>query len=678
VKNRARAVRAPHSPPQHDPRDCERRLRLLDRQIQVLERERQKLSAIVSHADAGFLVFDESLRVQWANNIFASRFCSADSPTSVDGAPCHAVLCRLPAPCEECPAARPFRSGIVAHHELRQDLEGQVRYLYATAMPIKSLRGTVEQTIVMLQDVSRLEVLRKSQEALIESEARYRNLFNSITDAVIVTDPQRRIIDANPAFTDQFGFSLEEMRGRPTLDLYVDPAEFGAFGDVLSRLQPDHTVIRTLRFRRKSGEEFLGESAAFQLKDRGGAIKGYVGLIRDVSERGRLEERLRQSQKMEAIGRLAGGVAHDFNNLLTVIMGHSGLLMAGLRDQPALQTRVDQISRAGDRATSLTRQLLAFSRKQILAPSVLDLNVIARDMEAMLKRLIGEDVRLETITRPDLGRVMADRGQIEQVIMNLAVNARDAMPGGGKLTIETDNVALEEDYTLNRPGARPGEYVMLSVSDTGVGMDAETKAHLFEPFFTTKGRGKGTGLGLATVYGIVKQSNGYIWVYSEPGKGTTFKIHLPRVWDQCEEPESAAKPAAELAGTETVLVVEDEEAVRNLVRSILESTGRKVLDAAEGAEAIRIAREHQGPIHLLLTDVIMPGLSGREVAEKVSSLRPETAILYMSGYTDEEIARHGVVEAGIALLEKPFTPDRLKEKVAEILRPSPVRGPRAV
>ncbi len=643
----------------------------------MLERERQKLSAIVSHADAGFLVFDESLRVTWANNIFATRFGSAESPASINGSPCHAVLCRQATRCEECPGARPFRSGIVAHHELRQEVDGQIRYLYATAMPIKSLRGVVEQTIVMLQDVSQLEALRKSQEALIESEARYRNLFNSLTDAVIVTDPERRIVDANPAFSAQFGFSLDEMRGQQTMALYVDPAEYEAFGAALATLQADHTVIRTLRLHRKTGEEFLGEVAAFQLKDRGGHLKGYVGLVRDVSERGRLEERLRQSQKMEAIGRLAGGVAHDFNNLLTVIMGHGSLLLSSLRDHPTLYKSVEQIAKAGERATSLTHQLLAFSRKQILAPAVLDLNAIVRDMETMLKRLIGEDIRLETITDPNLGQVMADRGQIEQVIMNLGVNSRDAMPEGGTLTIETGNAVLEEDYALNRPGARPGEYVMLAFSDTGVGMDAETKAHLFEPFFTTKDRGKGTGLGLATVYGIVKQSTGYVWVYSEPGQGTTFKIYLPRVWDrlQTAEPHAAAVQTAGRAGT--VLVVEDEEPVRRLVCSILESAGYAVLDSTDPADAVRIAREHEGPIHLLLTDVIMPGLSGHEVADRVASLRPDITILYMSGYTDEAIARHGILEAGIALLEKPFTPDRLLQRVAEALHPLPSAGRKA-
>jgi len=635
----------------------------------VLERERQKLSAVVSHADAGFLVFDQSLHVTWVNNIFASRFCLSENPNSVLGAPCHQVLCRQAVTCEECPAARPFRSGIVAHHELRQELEGQTRYLYATSMPIKSLRGVVEQSMVMLQDVSQLEVLRKSQQALVESETRYRNLFNSITDAVIVADPERRIVDANPAFTDLFGVSLDEVRGQPTLVLYAEQADFTSFGTALATLQGDNTVIRSLRLRRKTGEEFLGEVAAFQLKDGGGRLKGYVGLVRDISERGRLEARLRQSQKMEAVGRLAGGVAHDFNNLLTIILGHTDLLLSKLQDDKSLHKSAEQIASAGERATALTRQLLAFSRKQILEPTVLDLNAIARDMETMLRRLIGEDIRLETVTQPDLGRVLADRGQIEQVIMNLVVNARDAMPNGGKLTIETANVALEEDYALDRPGARPGEYVMLAVSDTGVGMDAETKAHLFEPFFTTKGRGKGTGLGLATVYGIVKQSNGYIWAYSEPGRGATFKVHFPRVWDDLDTPEPPAKSVSAPSGAETVLVVEDEEPVRKLVRSILEAAGYTVLEATDSMETIRIAQEHNGHIHLLLTDVIMPGLSGREVAERVSSLRPDIKILYMSGYTDEAIARHGVLEAGIALLQKPFTPDVLKRKVVEALHP---------
>ena len=672
MKTRSRAVRTNEARARvHNVRECERRARLLDRQMRILEGERQKLSAVVSHADAGFLVFDESLRVTWANNIFASRFCPTENPGSILGSPCREVLCRQPVTCEECPAARPFRSGIAAHHELRQDVEGQPRYIYATAMPIKSLRGTVEQTIVMLQDVSQLEVLRRSQQALSASEALYRNLFSSMTDGVVVTDQERRIIDVNPAFTHLFGYAPDEVRGQRTLMLYAERAEFDSFGAALESVQGEDTVIRTLRLRRKAGDEFLGEVAAFHLNDRGGQLKGYVGLVRDVSERSRLEERLRQSQKMEAVGRLAGGIAHDFNNLLTVILGHSSLILSGHRDSDTLHRSVEQIAKAGERASSLTRQLLAFSRKQVLKPTILDLNAIVGDMEAMLKRLIGEDIRLQSNTQPDLGRVRADRGQIEQVIMNLAVNARDAMPSGGELSIETANVELDEDYALGRPGARPGNYVLLAVADTGIGMDAETKAHLFEPFFTTKGPGKGTGLGLATVYGIVKQSSGYVWAYSEPGRGATFKIYLPRVWDDLHAPESRAEPAAASACAGTVLVVEDEEPVRKLVCSVLNAAGYTVLEAPDPMSAIRIAEDYKGPIHLLLTDLIMPGKSGREVGEKVSSMRTDIKILYMSGYSDEAIVRHGVLQPGIALLQKPFTPDVLKRKVAEVMYPAP-------
>jgi len=672
VKSRSRAIRTNEVQARvHNVRECERRARLLDRQMRILEGERQKLSAVVSHADAGFLVFDESLRVTWANNIFVSRFCPTENPGSVLGSPCREVLCRQPVTCEECPAARPFRSGIAAHHELRQDDEGQPRYIYATAMPIKSLRGTVEQTIVMLQDVSQLEVLRRSQQALSASEALYRNLFSSMTDGVVVVDRERRIIDVNPAFIHLFGYTLDEVKGQRTLILYKEQAEFDSFGAALASVQGEDAIIRTVRLRRKAGDEFLAEVAAFQLNDRGGQLKGYVGLVRDVSERSRLEERLRQSQKMEAVGRLAGGIAHDFNNLLTVILGHSSLILSGQRDGDTIRRSVEQIAKAGERASSLTRQLLAFSRKQVLKPTVLDLNTIVRDMETMLKRLIGEDIRLQSTTQPDLGRVRADRGQIEQVIMNLAVNARDAMPSGGELSIETANVELDEDYALGRPGARPGNYVLLAVSDTGIGMDAETKAHLFEPFFTTKGPGKGTGLGLATVYGIVKQSRGYVWAYSEPGRGATFKMYLPRVWDDVHAPEAHAEalPAPACAGT--VLVVEDEEPVRKLVCSVLGAAGYTVLEAPDPTSAIRIAEDYKGPIHLLLTDLIMPGRSGREVGEKVSSVRADIKILYMSGYSDEAIVRHGILQPGIALLQKPFTPDLLKQKVAEVLAAAP-------
>ena len=371
---------------------------------------------------------------------------------------------------------------------------------------------------------------------------------------------------------------------------------------------------------------------------------------------------------MEAVGRLAGGIAHDFNNLLMVISGYCEFLTERVGADAELRGLAQEIARAADRAAALTRQLLAFSRKQMLAPKVIDLNAVVTENSKMLTRVIGEDIDLVMIPGSGLGAVKADPSQIEQVIMNLAVNARDAMPQGGKLTIETSNITLDEDYVRMHAPVKPGEYVMLAISDTGTGMDAETQAQIFEPFFTTKGT-KGTGLGLSTVYGIVKQSEGYIWVYSEPGKGTSFKIYLPRVNAAGEHLPMQLAPVVAISGPvrETVLLVEDENTLRHLARQYLANQGYTVLEANHGVAAMQLSATHPGPIHLLLTDVIMPGMNGRELAQRISSVRPETRVLYMSGYTENAIGHNGMLDAGINLLQKPFTLPALKAKVREVL-----------
>jgi signal transduction histidine kinase len=425
----------------------------------------------------------------------------------------------------------------------------------------------------------------------------------------------------------------------------------------------------------------IGEEATVELLQAGARdciLKSNLGRLGPVvrreleetknrRERVRLEDQLRQAQKMEAIGRLAGGFAHDFNNMMTAVIGFSHFVLARLEEAHPLRSHVEEIKRAGERASALTSQLLAFSRKQVLQPRVLDLNEVVNEVEKLLQRLIGEDIELVSVLDPGLEPVGADPGQLEQVIMNLALNARDAMTTGGKLTIETANVELDEHHAASHFDVEPGAYVLLAVSDTGVGMDAETQARIFEPFFTTKEQGKGTGLGLATVFGIVKQSGGDVFVYSEPGRGTTFKIYLPRVQAPVERLEPRATPETPPRGSETILLVEDEEMVRNLEREVLEAQGYRVLEARNARHALELAQEHAGAIHLLVTDVVMPELSGRELAEQLVALRPDSKVLYTSGYADDAIVRHGVLEPGIAFLPKPLTPASLAHKVREVL-----------
>ena len=388
----------------------------------------------------------------------------------------------------------------------------------------------------------------------------------------------------------------------------------------------------------------------------------------DVGKRVSLEDQLRQSQKLEAIGRLAGGIAHDFNNILTAIMGYSALLQSALDKGDPKQQEVEEIKKAVRRASSLIQQLLAFSRRQVLQLRVMDLNAVLKNIQQLLQRLIGEDTELIILPTPALGHVKADPGQIEQVLMNLALNARDAMPKGGKVTIRTANVMIDETFARRHLIAPPGPYIMLSVTDTGSGMDEETQAHIFEPFFTTKEQGKGTGLGLATVYGIVKQSGGSIFVYSEPGKGATCQIYLPRVDEAVTVVESVHATIDPPHGSETILLVEDEEPVRELVRKVLERNGYRILEARHGDEAIKICAQHNGgEISLLVTDVVMPRMSGREVAERVQASHPKMKVLYLSGYTDDAVVRHGVLQSMTAFLQKPFTPDALAHKVREVL-----------
>ena len=510
--------------------------------------------------------------------------------------------------------------------------------------------------------------LRYAQEGLRRSEINFRSLVTHAPYGVCRCDSAGILLDVNPALVAMLGYaSGADLVGRNLANLYSDSQQWFSLADYLRLLEKfqglpadwlrnDRTVVSV----RLSGRAFRDErnTIFFEL------------FAEDITERRALEQQLRQAQKMEAVGRLAGGIAHDFNNLLMVISGYSEFLLERVGSDPEVRAHAQEIANAAGRATSLTRQLLAFSRKQMLAPKIVDLNSVVTENVKMLTRLIGEDIDLVMVPGTDIGAVKADPGQIEQVIMNLAVNARDAMPHGGKLTIETANVTLDANYARFHAPVRPGDYVMLAISDTGVGMDADTQAHIFEPFYTTKGL-KGTGLGLSTVYGIVKQSEGYIWLYSEAGKGTSFKIYLPRFSATGEalatQPALAAEADQPSPGHETILLVEDEENLRRLARQYLENQGYNVIDAPDASTAIQISQAHKGPIHLLLTDVIMPGMNGRELANKVSPTRPEMRVLYMSGYTENHIGHNGTLDEGITLLQKPFTLPALKAKVREML-----------
>jgi signal transduction histidine kinase len=403
----------------------------------------------------------------------------------------------------------------------------------------------------------------------------------------------------------------------------------------------------------------------------GPAVRGALALAESRGRARSLEAQLLLSQKMEAIGRLAGGVAHDFNNILTAIGGYSDLLLADLPEGDPRRRDVEEIHEATERAAGLTQQLLAFSRRQVLQPKVVDLNALVTDIEKLLRRLIGEDILFATVLQPRLGNVRADPGKLEQVIVNLAVNARDAMPDGGRLTIETRNVQLDESYAVDHPSVQPGRYVLLAVTDSGVGMSEETKARIFEPFFTTKARGKGTGLGLATVYGIVNQTGGHIWAYSEAGKGTVMRVYLPRVDEPADPVERPGDDAPEaLRGTETILLVEDEAPVRAVTTKLLIRNGYTVFEAADGAAALALVDGDKKGVRvdLLLTDVIMPGMSGRELADQLKARRPGLRVLFMSGYTDDAVIRHGMLEPGLAYIEKPFRPPALLRKVREVLQ----------
>jgi two-component system cell cycle sensor histidine kinase/response regulator CckA len=549
-----------------------------------------------------------------------------------------------------------LRSGkaLVDQVEERVDAQGNTTWTSTTKVPWRDKLGRVIGVMGIGRDISE----HKS------AEEKFHLAFNAGPEPITIsTVLDGRYVDVNESFLRATGYRREEVIGHTSRELkfWETPEDRMR---LIDQLEEDGSVRdMEIPFRVKSGEQRIGLHSAGRIE-----LGGQDCIIcsqKDITEQKSMEKQFRQAQKMEAVGRLSGGIAHDFNNLLGVIIGYSEMLEENLGENDRMQKVVGEIKKAGQRAATLTRQLLAFSRQQVLEAKVLNLNDIVVDTEKMLQRLIGEDIELTADLAADLGQVRADHGQMEQVILNLVVNARDAMPDGGRVTIETRNVELDEDYCKHHPPSIPGRYVALMVTDSGIGMDAATQAHIFEPFFTTKEVGKGTGLGLATVYGVVKQSGGCIWVYSELGIGSTFKVYLQRVDEPVERGDASPIVSTLRRGTDTILLVEDEDLLRTLTRSLLEQGGYTVLEARDGLEALQIARAHSEPIHLLLTDMVMPGMRGPEVARALAPIHPESKVIYMSGYTS--FTRRVMLDSDATLLQKPFTRDSLLAKLREVL-----------
>jgi PAS domain S-box-containing protein len=796
---------------------AERTARKLTERGRALEHERRMFAALVHNTAAGFVALDTSGSVIWANEPFRERFSririAPDAGTG-HGATCHQTLCGLSAPCDDCPAARSVRSGEYAHHEFRLWIADRFYNVLASATPIRSGDGSVGQALVMLQDVSDLQVLQRSEEAFRTSENRFRTLYEQVPVGMATVKIDGSFLQVNPAFCTMLGYTASDLLRTKITDV-THPDDLEVSERLARELASGNrrVVEQEKRYIRRDGEVVWGHSAAVLQRDAQGRPAYSVNLIQDITQRkqalkgleqsrrryetlvnsmdaivweteadaprfsfvspraeqilgypverwltqprfwrnhihtedldqvlavhteairegkgfeveyrmiaddGRSvwvrdtvavstaedgtvrmrgimvditgkrqaeealrhsEEQLRQSQKMEAIGRLAGGIAHDFNNLITTISGYGDLLLRGLGANHPLTEEVRQITKAGVRASDLTAQLLTFSRQQVLKPEVLDLNVVAADMDLMLRRVIGEDIDLVSTLGKQLGAVKADPGQLQQVILNLAVNARDAMPDGGMLTLQTANVDVGVADPTAHPGVDPGAYVMLVMSDTGTGMDEATKARLFEPFFTTKEKGKGTGLGLSTVYGIVTQSGGHLRVESQPDIGTSFVIYLPRESGVGSAPRSEPDDPPELSqGSETVLLVEDDDAVRELACRILEMSGYTVVEAENGIDALALCESRERPIHLLATDLVMPQMGGRDLAMKAQEILPRLKILFLSGYTGSELRDDGRLDADAFFLQKPFTPAALADMVRAVLdgRESPPRHP---
>jgi PAS domain S-box-containing protein len=627
----------------------------------TLHESEEQLRLFVEHAPAALAMFDRGMRYMRTSRRWLADYGLVGR--DLRGLSHYQIFPDVPEKWKEI-HRRAMKGEVVTQDSDRFERgDGTNLWIRWEVRPWSEIGGKIGGIVIFTEDITER---KQAEEKLQKSEEMFSKAFRNSPFAIsISTEKDGRFLDVNEAFLDLFAYERRDIIGKTSNDLglWANPEQRGE----MIRNFSDSGRLRGFRYQGKTSKEETLELEMFaEMIDLNGE-KCLLATARDVTEAQRLEAQFRQAQKMEAVGLLAGGVAHDFNNHLGVIMGYSDLILDGFPPDDPRCRQVQQIKKAGQRATALTRQLLAFSRKQVFQPKVLDINSLVSDFDKMLRRMLTEEIELVNSLTPGIGKIKADPGQIEQVIMNLVVNSRDAMPNGGKVVVETANLDLDESYCHSHPSAKPGPHVMLAVSDTGTGMDAKTQARIFEPFFTTKEEGKGTGLGLATVYGVVKQSEGHIWVYSELGKGTTFKIYFPRIDGPAHTAEIDRHGVKTLHGSETILVAEDSEPLRELTCALLVSNGYTVLAAENAAQAIEIAERGDRPIHILLTDVIMPGMNGRELAKRLSAGRPDMKVLFMSGYTSDAIVNHGVLEPGIFLIEKPFSQDALMRKVREVL-----------
>ncbi len=660
--------------------EYERRFRLLDEQMRVLERERQKLSAVVNHADAGFLVFDSSLRIVWANGVFARRFSQGSHPVGLLGARCNQVLCGRDEICEQCPTAQPFKTSFVAHHEIRLEIHGRPRHIYATAMPIKTLTGEIDQTIVMLQDVSNLEILRQSQEALRASEERKGAILETALDAIITMDYQGRIIEFNPAAEKTFGRRRDDVLGQSMAGLLIPSSLRERHSRGLERYlktNEPHLLGKRIEITalRADGTEFPVEIAVARIPSPGPPL--FTGFVRDITQRKqaeealrRSEEQLREAQKMEAVGNLAGGVAHDFNNILTGILGYAEILKMGPPSPEKVQKAAQVIGEGAERAARLTEQLLGFARRGKHLNVRVDLNSVIRKVMDIIGRTVHTEIQIRDDFQAAGGAsVLGDPAQIHQVILNLAFNAVEAMPDGGTLTFGTQRVRLDGEQGRAHGGIAPGAYLRVTVAASGHGIPPEVRERIFEPFFTTKERGKGTGMGLAMVYGIVKNHGGSIDLESAPGRGTTFSLTLPLFEEAgAKREEKGQVEGAPPTRVGRILVVDDEEIVRNVAEEFLRRLGYEVLTAADGQEAVEAYRLSGAGIDLVILDMVMPRLGGRECFRALREMNPALRAILSTGYGLNVAAQEILDEGMLGFIQKPYQMNQLSEVVAKALQ----------